>query len=285
MRPEPRRARNGRLVDADALSAEEVSCTIRLHLPQRRLVTSCPEACGPRPNCLPPARTVIDCATWVAAAATNAVARTRTTSDCARQPGAPAIGTALSTPNTPANTCERSPGRGIGRRAVSNVSDVAETTIVEIVAGRKTKIRARTERALLAVDDASAADGARVSATGSWRLLNELLEDGYTKAFLATRLGRRTPSLQVGEHQVTVRTRHDIERLHAALHFLDAGESIRCLRELRSEGYRATRIEREIADLAAAWSLDDMPSLTPRRGRLHHVAVRLIAVMHSRLTA
>ena len=176
-------------------------------------------------------------------------------------------------------------GRGIGRRAVSDVSDVAETTIVEIAAGRKAKIRARTERALLAVDDASAADGALVSATGTWRLLNELLQDGYTKAFLATRLGRRTPSLQVGKHQVTVRTRHDIERLHAALHFLDAGESIRYLRELHSEGYRATRIEREIADLAAAWSLDDMPSLTPRRGRLHHMAVRLIEVMHSRLTA
>lgn len=174
--------------------------------------------------------------------------------------------------------------RGIGRRTVSDVADVAETTVVEILSGRKATIRARTERALLAVGDAAAADGALVPASGSWRLLDELLEDGYTRASLALQLGCKTPRLQIGRQQVTVRTRHDIERLYAKLHFVDARESIRQLNELHGEGYRAIRIEREVTELAVSWKLDEVPALTPRRGRLHHMAVRLIAAVHSRLT-
>ena len=173
---------------------------------------------------------------------------------------------------------------GIGRRAVSDVADVSETVIQEILSGRKARIRARTERALLAVGEASAADRALVCAAETWRLLNELIEDGYTKASLARRLGCRSAHLQVGKQQVTVRTRHEVKRLHDKLHFADAGDSIRLIQELQLEGYRTSRIEREVAELAALWKLDEVPSLTPRRGRLHHTALRLIEATYGRLT-
>ena len=126
--------------------------------------------------------------------------------------------------------------RGIGRRTVSDVSDIAETVIIQILSGQKARIRARTERALLIVGDAAAADGALVPASGSWRLLDELLEDGYTKGALARHLGHKSPTLQVCESRVTVRTRYNIERLYAKLHFIDARESIRQLSELYGEG-------------------------------------------------
>lgn len=107
--------------------------------------------------------------------------------------------------------------QGVGRRAVRDCSDVAESVLLEVRAGRKTHIRARTERLILAVTAAQASDHALVSAKPSKRLIANLLEEGYTVKFLAKRLGYTNPSLQFNERRITVRNAARIKRLHEEL--------------------------------------------------------------------
>ncbi len=108
---------------------------------------------------------------------------------------------------------------GIGRRAVAAASDVAETVISEIRSGRKARIRARTERRILAVTKTCASDHALVSARRTWKLLNELIAEGFTRTDLAARLGSsaRHPALQIKHDFVLARTAHRVEVLHRQL--------------------------------------------------------------------
>jgi hypothetical protein len=108
---------------------------------------------------------------------------------------------------------------GVGRRAVSAATDVADTVLQEIRSGRKRRIRARTERKILAVTKACASDHALVSARRTWRLLNQLLEEGYTRTFIAAELGSQAkrPALQVSREFVLARTAHQVETLHRRL--------------------------------------------------------------------
>ncbi len=106
---------------------------------------------------------------------------------------------------------------GVGRRAVAAASDVAETVLQDIRTGRKKRIRARTERLILAVGKAQASDRALTSARRTHQLIAELLEEGYTEAFLAARMGYRNRYLQFGAETVTVRTAARVARIHREL--------------------------------------------------------------------
>lgn len=108
---------------------------------------------------------------------------------------------------------------GVGRRSVAAASDVADTVLTEIIAGRKTRIRARTERRILAVTTAAVADHALVSARRAWRRVGELLEEGYTKREIARQLGSQAkdPALQIRKDRVTARTAHKVEVVHRRL--------------------------------------------------------------------
>lgn len=77
--------------------------------------------------------------------------------------------------------------QGVGRKAVAAASDVGETAITEIRARR------------------------------TWMLIDELVEEGYTYADLAQRMGYKTPRLQFGRERVTVRTAARVEHLHRKL--------------------------------------------------------------------
>lgn len=107
--------------------------------------------------------------------------------------------------------------QGVGRRAIAAASDVSETVLTAIRNGRKRQIRARSERAILAVTVAMASDHALVSAVGTWLRIRELLEEGYTEAFIAKELGYRRRYLQLGKDQVTVRNANEVEQLHRRL--------------------------------------------------------------------
>jgi hypothetical protein len=93
--------------------------------------------------------------------------------------------------------------KGIGRRSIAEASDVAETVIAEIRSGKKQQIRARTARRILAVTPAAIADHALVPAARAWRLINELLEEGFTKAHIARELGYARPALQLNRTTIT----------------------------------------------------------------------------------
>lgn len=111
---------------------------------------------------------------------------------------------------------------GIGRRTVQACTDIAESVLTDIRTGRKKRIRARTERLILGVTKAHAADRALVSARKSMRLLNALIGKGYTKTFLAARLGYKGHALQFNADTITVRNAARIERLHRELSAIPA---------------------------------------------------------------
>jgi len=107
--------------------------------------------------------------------------------------------------------------RGIGRLAVAAATDLSRTNLAKIRAGRRHNIRARTERKILLVTTAARSDGSLVPSAMLWRRLGELLNEGYTKSFLARELGYVGPALQFSRGKVTARNDADVERLHRKL--------------------------------------------------------------------
>lgn len=105
---------------------------------------------------------------------------------------------------------------GVGRRAIGAASDVAQTVLAEIRTGRRLKIRARTERKIMAVTIGCASDHAVVPAARTWRKLERLLEEGFTKRQLARLLGNEalTPALQISRDFVLVRTAGRVDAIY-----------------------------------------------------------------------
>lgn len=185
--------------------------------------------------------------------------------------------------------------QGVGRKTAADAAKVAASIVSKIIDGQREKIRAQTERRILAVTEVTAADGARRPAGGTWRLLDELIAAGYTRARIASEvMGRPVRSLQIRRHLVEVRTEAMVRAAYERLRMASKADNARGLaqlRDLREEGFRQDRIEREVAALAAArgWQA---PSLdpTPKRSRwpgpagLTHRAAELIAAVHAALT-
>lgn len=176
---------------------------------------------------------------------------------------------------------------GVGRRMVRAASDVSETCLQEVIAGRKTNIRAATERAILAVTKGAAGDGALVPAKATWKMLDQLIEDGYTRSDLAARLGSKakTPSLQLNRDFVTVRNAYLVERLFEQLKCEDAKPTIKLLAKLRDEGYTQHQVEQRVAAFAAKLG-EKVPALVPnKKGRISTKAADLVERLYRELTA
>lgn len=173
--------------------------------------------------------------------------------------------------------------KNVGRRSVSDVTGVASSILVEIIAGRKTRIRARTERLILAVTEAAAADRALIPAKATWKLLDELLADGYTKTELAHQLGYKRPALQLDREWVTVRNAHQVKCLYQRLRKCSAASTLKRLAELREEEFRMDFIQERAESLAAELNLP-VPDLTVRKGRIRADAAAIVARLHKLLT-
>lgn len=172
---------------------------------------------------------------------------------------------------------------GVGRRAVGDACEVSDTVLSAIISGRKARIRARTERAILAVTAAAAADRALICAAQTWRYLDDLIADGYSKAELARQLGYAHRGLQLGRRQVTVRNAYDVQRLYLRLCLVAAAPTLRRLNELAAEGYTRRQILERLTALAAEAG-EPAPDLTVRRGRLRADAERIVLRLHKQLT-
>lgn len=104
--------------------------------------------------------------------------------------------------------------KGVGYKQVADASGVAETIVSEIRTGRKTRIRANTERAILGVTAEAMADHALVDAAPTWRRIERLIDEGgFTKSEIARRLGKKTPALQIGRVKVLAKTALAIEKM------------------------------------------------------------------------
>jgi hypothetical protein len=107
--------------------------------------------------------------------------------------------------------------QGVGRRAVSAACDVSATIIAAIRSGRRTQIRKRTQDKILEVTRQAVSDAALVPAHETWQQIHTLLEEGFTKAELARRLGIGGAVLQLGKDKILARTAARIDRLFRML--------------------------------------------------------------------
>lgn len=106
---------------------------------------------------------------------------------------------------------------GVGRRAVQTATDIADSILFQIRDGTRKRIRARTERKILAVTPALRLDGALIPAKRTWKLINELIDEGYTKGGIAHRLGFKGYGIQLSRDRVTVRNAGKVDRLYREL--------------------------------------------------------------------
>lgn len=107
--------------------------------------------------------------------------------------------------------------KGVGYKAAADAASVCRTIVRNILNGSKTQIRLSTERRILAVDAAAAAGGAIIDAAPMWRLLEELLKEGFTRAELARRLGYKSPALQFRRDRVTAATALRVAKFYRAI--------------------------------------------------------------------
>jgi hypothetical protein len=149
----------------------------------------------------------------------------------------------------------------VGKRAVAAACDVALSVLDLIRRGTRTKIRAKTERRILAVDAGARSDGARVPAKPTRKLLRQLQrEEDMTKGAIALRLGSKVPALQVGKTRwVTARTAAKVERLARAE--LGDGELQPVQRGLTPDAER--RLERAAAEGVDLVDLSERFGLSP----------------------
>ena len=105
---------------------------------------------------------------------------------------------------------------GVGRRAVGAACDVADSILQGIRAGTRTRCRARVERLILDVDAGARSDASLVSAGRTWRLIRLLLEEGFSKAELARRMGFVSPAIQFRKGRVLARTALRVQKLYRA---------------------------------------------------------------------
>jgi hypothetical protein len=177
--------------------------------------------------------------------------------------------------------------QGVGRRSVGAACDVADSILADVIAGRKTRIRAATERAILKVTTAAAGDGALVPAAATWKMLDQLIADGYTRTYLAAQLGSKSkvPALQLKRDFVTVRSAYLVERLFEKLKCECTKPTMKLLAKLRDEGYTLHQIEQRLAALAARLG-EETPSIQPnKKGRISTTAADLVEQLYREMTA
>lgn len=109
--------------------------------------------------------------------------------------------------------------QGVGYKSVAAAADVGKTIVFQIRNGTRQRIRATTERRILAVDALARADASLVPARKAQGQLRALFSEGYTKTFLARELGSKakTPALQLRRDFITAKNEAKVERLHRRL--------------------------------------------------------------------
>lgn len=113
---------------------------------------------------------------------------------------------------------------GVGIKTIAKLSGVAHGTLSKLMFGDlqrhmppSRRVRPTTAKRVMAVMPNHASGAQKVPAAPTWRLLNDLIRRGWSRAELARRLGGQGPGLQIHRHQVLASTARKVERLHAEL--------------------------------------------------------------------
>jgi hypothetical protein len=105
---------------------------------------------------------------------------------------------------------------GIGTWAVADVTGLSRGVIQQVRMGQQTQLRLRSEELILGVDKRAISDSTLVSAAPTWRILDGLVSDGYTKTQLAKWLGLAR-AIQFRRDRVTAKTALRVRKLAAAI--------------------------------------------------------------------
>ena len=113
---------------------------------------------------------------------------------------------------------------GIGLKTLAKLAGVSHGTLSKLMYGDPTRhmapskrVRPATAHKITAVMPNMAAGAQRVPAAPTWRLLNELIAIGWSRAELARRLGHQGPGLQIRHDRILASTARQVEQLHANL--------------------------------------------------------------------
>lgn len=105
---------------------------------------------------------------------------------------------------------------GVGLRIIEQVTGVARSILSGIKKGSRPRARARTVKKVLAVTTAQRGDASLVTAAHTWKRINTLLDEGYTKTYLAQQMGYAR-ALQLRKDRVTAKNAAKVERLYTRL--------------------------------------------------------------------
>lgn len=105
---------------------------------------------------------------------------------------------------------------GVGLKTIARRSGVSHSLLVSMIKGKIKRSRRDTVDAILAVLP-TPPDGTNIDGAETWRLIEDLLSRGWTRMWIAQKLGAARPSLQIKRHAVTVETARRVRELHARL--------------------------------------------------------------------
>jgi hypothetical protein len=91
---------------------------------------------------------------------------------------------------------------GVGRRTVGQHAHISDSVLFKIRSGQRKQIRALTEKAILNVTRAAIRGSSLVCARESWKKINWLLEEGFTRAAIARMMGAKMPALQLNRDRI-----------------------------------------------------------------------------------
>lgn len=77
----------------------------------------------------------------------------------------------------------------VGYKAAADAASVCRTVVAMILNGKRTQIRRETEQKILAVDKTAVSDGALIPAGPTWKIINGLVAEGFTKTQIAKWIG------------------------------------------------------------------------------------------------
>lgn len=170
--------------------------------------------------------------------------------------------------------------RGIGYKSAADAASAARSVVGGVLRGEVTQLRADTARRILAVDEGARAGGALVSSARQRRLIDKLLDRGFTRAELAELLGYKSPALQLGARgKTTARTLAAVEKLWRRVErgeltpspaFVDSDDSLVRIGRLRARGVSQSWLEQQ---LGFALNLEiDRPPTRLRREQAEAIA-------------
>lgn len=117
---------------------------------------------------------------------------------------------------------------GVGVKSIAKISGVPHGTLSKLMYGDNVRglapsrrIRPATEQKILAVMPVMAQGAQQVPAGPTWRLLEELIARGWSRAELTRRLGQKGPGLQLSRSRVRASTARKVEQLHAELMLIE----------------------------------------------------------------